>query len=94
MKESDGKFTLLKQITSLHFMAVDMNLYLDTHPSDNEALSKYNSVVMELSMLKQEYSMHYGMLSPSSCSPYPWNWICEPWPWEYDANFKLCMEEK
>lgn len=94
MKSNDSKFMLLKDITSLHFMAVDLNLFLNTHPVDSEALSKYNSVIMELTMLKQDYSMRYGMLSPASCSPCPWNWISEPWPWEYDANFKLCMEEK
>jgi spore coat protein JB len=94
MKSTENKFTLLKEISSLHFMAVDLNLFLDTHPLDTEALAKYNSVIMQLTMLKQDYTMHYGMLSPASCSPYPFNWISEPWPWEYDANYKLCVEER
>ena len=85
-----NKMELLKQITAANFMIVDLHLYLNTHPTDREALVKYNSYVMQLHQLKQTYERFYGMLSQhGSCSPYPWQWINQPWPWEPEANFKL-----
>ncbi|MBC8062776.1 MAG: spore coat protein CotJB [Clostridiaceae bacterium] len=88
-----NKMELLKQITALEFMKEDLALYLNTHPMDQEALSKYNFYVRESKVLKESYEMNYGMLSEhNSLSPYPWKWINDPWPWEEDANFKLEKE--
>jgi spore coat protein JB len=90
MKNEMNKMDLLKQICALNFMIEDLSMYLDTHPMDQGALTKYNNCVMQSSELKQCYEEFYGMLSEhDTCSPYPWQWICEPWPWEYEANFKL-----
>jgi spore coat protein JB len=89
MKNEMSKMDLLKQICTLNFMVEDLSLYLDTHPMDQNALTKYNNYVMQCSGLKQSYEKYYGMLSEHDYSPYPWQWICEPWPWEYEANFKL-----
>lgn len=87
------KFELLKQITALNFMVEDLSLYLNTHPSDREALIKYNGYVKESLILKQEYEKCFGMIGEhDSYSPYPWQWIKEPWPWEYEANFRLGRE--
>ena len=36
---------LLKRLTMLDFMAVDMQLFLDTHPDDTNAIAKYNSII-------------------------------------------------
>lgn len=86
---------LLKQLTALDFMAVDLHLYLDTHPCDREALMKYNSVVMQANMLRNNYERLYGPLtSYRSPSPYPWQWINNPWPWNCDFNFKLTGKER
>jgi spore coat protein JB len=86
---------LLAQITAVDFLIIDLNLYLNTHPMDSEAVKKYNALVTKCQGLKQTYERHFGMLtSTSSHSPFPWQWISEPWPWEYDANFKLSREEK
>lgn len=90
MTSDMNKFELLKQITALDLVSIDLHLYLNTHPMDHEALMKYNSLVMQSQMLKQNYEKYFGMLSAhGTCSPYPWQWINEPWPWEYEANFKL-----
>lgn len=90
MKERMGKFDLLREITALNFVIEDLSLYLNTHPTDREALVRYNAYVKEAKMLKQEYQKCYGMLEEhNSFSPFPWQWIKEPWPWEYEANFKL-----
>lgn len=86
---------LLKQLTALDFMAVDLQLYLNTHPNDREALFRYNSVVAQADMLRQTYERMYGPLcSYRSRSAYPWQWINDPWPWQYGFNFKLAGEER
>ncbi|MDQ2087680.1 spore coat protein CotJB [Herbivorax sp. ANBcel31] len=86
---------LLKQLTALDFMAVDLQLFLDTHPCDREALCKYNSVVSQAAMLRHTFERLYGPLcSYRSSSQYPWQWICDPWPWNYSFNFSLAGEER
>jgi spore coat protein JB len=95
MNNQIEKIELLKQITALDFVIIDLHLYLNTHPTDGEALSKYNMLVAQAKGLKQTYEQMYGMIyAHGDRSPYPWQWINQPWPWEYEANFKLCGEEK
>jgi spore coat protein JB len=90
MKDNSKQMELKKQIAAAHFMLEDLQLYLNTHPSDREALAKRNGYVKQLKMLKEEYDKCFDMINQDdSFSTYPWEWICEPWPWEYDANYKL-----
>jgi len=85
-----NKMELLKEIMAVDFTIIDLSLYLNTHPTDKEAVAKHNSFVAQSCMLKDQYEKHFGMLTATnSCSPYPWQWIDEPWPWEYEANFEL-----
>ncbi len=37
---------LLSSLTQLDFMAVDLGLYLNTHPDDTEAIDAYNQVIV------------------------------------------------
>lgn len=81
---------LKKEITAVHMMLVELKLYLNTHPSDREAIAQHNSYVKQFRELTDEYNQCYGMLTPNDAlSPYPWQWINQPWPWDYEANFKL-----
>ncbi|NLY43875.1 MAG: spore coat protein CotJB [Clostridiaceae bacterium] len=85
---------LLKQIMALDFTIVDLNLYLNTHPYDQNALMRYNAAVMQSRMLKNQYESLYGPLTAyHSTSCYPWQWINNPWPWSYEFNFELAGEE-
>ena len=84
---------LLKKITALDFYIIDLHLYLNTHPTDTEALSLYNSCVMEVKELREEYNKQFGMLlANNSTSKTPWQWIDNPWPWQKKYNFEF-MEE-
>ena len=76
---------LLEEIMELEFAAVELNLYLDTHPFERKAISQYNDVVHELRARKQRYEMKYGPLANygTYTSEYPWGWVEEPWPWEF-----------
>lgn len=75
---------LLRKIQELQFKAIELNLYLDTHPDEKEPLLEYNRVSHELNNLMKTYESRYGPLMAFGQSPsqYPWQWIESPWPWE------------
>lgn len=84
MKSSTCRYDLIKAVMEFGFAAVDMNLYLDSHPEDKTAVSTYNSFVSQYVKARCAYEKQYGPLtnfgySPSNC---PWQWIESPWPWE------------
>ena len=85
---------LLKKLMALDFVAVDLALFLNTHPDDCEALAKYNETLAEANTLRSEYEECFGPLySFRSMSDYPWQWMEDPWPWQYSFNFKMPSEE-
>ena len=85
---------MLKMITELDFFIIDIHLYLNTHPDDKEAIELYNSYVMQVKKLREDYNTQYGMLlANNSISKMPWQWIDNPWPWQKSFNFEL-MEDK
>ncbi|HEY8462711.1 MAG TPA: spore coat protein CotJB [Bacillota bacterium] len=76
---------MLKQLQALEFTAVDFNLYLDTHPTDQRAFQDFQQTVKQVENLRQNYSRCYGPLTPMDAVHHStWRWIEEPWPWEID----------
>jgi spore coat protein JB len=81
---------LLRQITILDFTTVDLQLYLNTHPQDKEALEMYNSAAQESQAAKNIYEQQFGPLTGfRSEGGTSWSWINEPWPWQEEYNFSL-----
>jgi spore coat protein JB len=77
---------LLQRIMQISFAALELNLYLDTHPEDTRALEQYNRLHQELAELKKQYEQQrgepllnfgYGMNSGKT-----WRWAETPWPWD------------
>lgn len=83
--------SILKRLTILDFLAVDLQLYLDSHPNDENAIEKYNSVVDEADSLREQYEKLFGPLFGfrSYSKRDEFNWIDDPWPWEMDFNFEI-----
>lgn len=81
---SDNRLSLLRQIMELQFTAIELNLFLDTHPGSREALRDISRVNERLLQLAAEYERIYGPLVPFSAQAgtNSWRWIEEPWPWE------------
>lgn len=76
---------LLFQIQKIQFAAVELQLFLDTHPDDRQALALYNQVYQELKQNLQNYERIYGPLLSYGYSPAlqgSWKWVEIPWPWE------------
>ena len=81
---------LLKNLTEMDFMALDLALYLNTHPHDEEAVAKYNHAITEADKARQMYETNFGPLcSFRSASRKSWVWINNPWPWQESHNFEL-----
>ena len=89
----DEKKDMLRRLTVLDFVAVDLQLFLNTHPDEAEALTAYNQTVTESAALRQEYERLYGPLvsyrSPELSNN--WRWSDNPWPWQTEFNFGWSM---
>ena len=78
----DAQEKKLKELMALEFMAIDLNLYLDTHPHDYKALMIFIGTVQRINIVRAEYEQMYGPITASASNSYPWPWIRSPWPWE------------
>lgn len=84
MRAPINREELLLRIQALEFTAIDLGLYLNTHPNDTRALADYNQISATLAQTRAAYEQAYGPLmnfghSQSRCR---WAWVDEPWPWE------------
>lgn len=75
---------MLTSIDALTFALLDMNLYLDIFPKDEEIINLYSHYNTQNKQLKEEYENMYGPLTTSSnaTSKKPWAWNDKPWPWD------------
>lgn len=85
---------IFRELTKLDLMLVDLQLFLDTHPTNGEALNRYNSILARADQVRALYEKMYGPLySFRSYNRGAWKWNRDPWPWETCFNFNLPREE-
>ncbi len=78
---------LLQKVDELSMITVDLNLYLDTHPYDEEAMEAYRKYNEMQRMAVKEYEKFYGPLRISDASPEnKWTWALTPWPWQKECE--------
>ena len=77
-------YQLLEEIQAIDFVIVELNLYLDTHPDDFDAINQFNEMTEQSMKLKIQYEEKFGPLMNfgRSYSNYPFNWVDTPWPWQ------------
>jgi len=79
--------SLLNKVRSYHFAALDLLLYLDTHPDDKKAFAMFRDTVAKAKQLKKEYEQNCRPLSAFSAAKFDeFRWLESPWPWEKEAN--------
>lgn len=79
----DDKSTLLEQVRACEFVMIDLNLYLDTHPSDENALKDFKLCSEMFMRLKKQYESKFGPLTiDNAATDTCWLWINNPWPWD------------
>ena len=84
-KMSSEQRQLYHDISVISFVIVEMTEYLDTHPTDRDAMDYLNHYVRMQNQAMREYAMKYGPLRISDadgCSQNEWKWATQPWPWE------------
>ncbi len=79
-----SKQELLRGIQMAAFAVKEAQLFLDTHPTNKEALTyfdRYNKRKMELTA---EYNRRFGpiCLTNYETNGETWDWVKGPWPWE------------
>ena len=73
----------LKDLMALDFKLYDLQLYLNTHPFDKEALALYQDVADEAEVARAEYEEKYGPLKAVNAeTDCEWLWSKNPGPWE------------
>lgn len=85
MNTMNERARLYHNINVISFVIVEMIEYLDTHPTDKEAIEYLNHYIRLKSQAMAEYAQKYGPLSvgtaPESNSN-EWLWATQPMPWE------------
>lgn len=77
---------LMNEIYQLGFAIVETVLYLDTHPSDSDALNYYNQIKRRYSHVMEMYSREYGpLLNTNVMNDNYWSWVATPMPWEVEG---------
>ncbi len=74
---------MLRRIMELEFAATDLNLYLDNHPDDREALEMFTKLCAMLKSLEHDYSRRFEPLTAGeSSNQTPFQWVKTAWPWK------------
>nr|WP_296194992.1 spore coat protein CotJB [uncultured Anaerobutyricum sp.] len=78
---------LKRYIDLVSFAALDCAIFLDTHPSNSEALEYFEYYKNARKQALKEYSSRF---SPLTLDTVPkdttfWAWANEPWPWEMEG---------
>ena len=72
---------MMMQLRAYKFSIIELGLYLDTHPDDEQALCLHREYCKKAKDLLDKYQKMFGPLTIY----YPckkWRWLEEPWPWE------------
>lgn len=74
----------LGELQSIDFVLVELTLYLDTHPDDQQALAQFQQFQKRKQVLTQQFEALFGPLKEYGNSPAgtQWTWAQAPWPWQ------------
>ena len=77
---------LMQNIHELGFVLTEVNLYLDTHPDDLEAIEYYAQIKDKYCDYMTQYADYYGPLDKLHISnDNYWMWVATPMPWEMEG---------
>lgn len=73
---------LMRRLQIQDFVITDINLYLDTHPTDQTALDYYKKYRDLRNQTLIAYIKQFGPITPEDVYADSWTWVESPWPWE------------
>ena len=79
--------TSLHRLQALSFAISELGLYLDTHPTDQDAIELFNQYTEMYEDAMQKYEQEHGPLTQMQAGASgTYTWVKGPWPWDYNAN--------
>ena len=84
--DNQSKNQLLRKVQALSFAKVETELYLDTHPDSQQAMSYYKNILSQLDEAMTEYQNKYGPLFAEGVVGDRWTWVEGAWPWQVDTE--------
>ena len=81
----DNRTSLLRRIQAYDFAIVEMNLFLDTHPTDAQGIALFHMYQDKRNQLIATYEAQYGpyINTVDNVKGNNFTWISDPWPWDY-----------
>ncbi len=75
---------LFERIRAYQFALYDIELFLDSHPNDTQAMQLRGHYMTKLRQLKDAYEQHYGTLviTKNDVEESWRDWVNDPWPWD------------
>ena len=67
----EKRLSMLKEIQALEFFAIELNLFLDTHPGDRAALRDFDAIREKHFDADKRYEEVYGQLTVFGNAPAP-----------------------
>ena len=83
--QQPNKENLLAWIDQVSFAVNEMNLYLDTHPEDEEAMALFREKLKMRRKALETYARYFGPLTIDTANDNmsrSFEWVQQPWPWE------------
>lgn len=82
------RMKMRRRISAYDFSILDLETYLDTHPSDSRAMQLLEMYRKKRQELIHEYEARFGpyVVTRADVSGERWSWVDNPWPWDYEME--------
>lgn len=79
--------TPMAEMMAIDFVVDELELYLDTHPEDDEAFALYQTMLSLQQEAHKRYAKRCGPIRQSDMLGMDsYAWLSGPWPWEYSQR--------
>lgn len=79
--------TPLGELMAIDFAIKELNLYLDTHSGDKEALTMLKNLIALSKEARSKYVKEHGPIMLADLEKMDsYKWINDPWPWDYKGE--------
>lgn len=86
LKNDMTRENMMKKVQMYSFAVLEATLFLDTHPTDKDALKYYNKYRELHKEATEDFTKYFGPVTLSEYEPENrWSWVDEPWPWEMEG---------
>lgn len=77
---SQREATLMNKLAAADFYALDLKLYLNTHPDDEKILKLYREAVKQADACRSAFEAEfYPLRAENAGKDGEWDWLCGQW---------------